>query len=127
MNKILIFLVGVLIILSIIDCRDSKVASRNISYKSDSFEVHRRIVFYNGITDSYILSIEGLCSINKDEKDNQLEVICKVSPEKYVKHFLGISDNVTYFVEHLKFTNVSLKNYNVLFKPSVIIPNVEVK
>ena len=52
-------------------------ASRNISYDSDNFKVMRRIVFVNGITDKYLLSIEGLCSITKDKEDNQLEVTCK--------------------------------------------------
>ena len=38
---------------------DAQVASRNLSKAADNFEVPRRIVFYNGITGEYMLSIEG--------------------------------------------------------------------
>lgn len=31
----------------------------------------------------------------------QLEVTCKTGDGEYKKHYLGISDNVTYFVEQL--------------------------
>ena len=108
-------------------CRDSKIASRNISYKADNFEIERRIVFYNGITDTYMLTIQGFCSIKSDGRDNQLEVTCKTNTGNFVKHYLGISDNVTYFVEHLEEVNVSTSRYKILFKPSVIIPDVEIK
>jgi hypothetical protein len=39
---------------------DAQVASRNLSQAADNFEINRRIVFYNGITNDYILVIEGL-------------------------------------------------------------------
>ena len=107
--------------------RDADVASHNLSYKADAFQINRRIVFYNGITDKYILKIEGFCSIHKDNKDNQLEVTCKVGPNQYKKHYLGISDNVTYFVEQINCKNVSTYHYSVLFKPATIVPDLQVK
>lgn len=108
-------------------CSDAEIASQNISKAADYFEINRRIVFYNGITDSYMLTIEGRCSINKDSQDNQLEVTCKTAADKYKKHFLGISDNVTYFVEQLDFADVSTYHYRVVFKPAAIIPDVDVQ
>lgn len=104
---------------------DAKVASTNLSRAADMFEIDRRIVFYNGITDSYMLTIEGRCSIEKDNGDNQLEVTCKIGPEAYKKHFLGISDNVTYFVEQLETANVSVYHYRVVFKPQSILSDVD--
>lgn len=91
------------------------------------FQINRRVVFYNGITDKYILSIEGFCSIKKDKADNQLEVTCKTGNDQYKKHYLGISDNVTYFVEQLEDANVSAYHYKVIFKPAVIVPDIEFK
>lgn len=41
------------------------------------------------------------CSITKDKEDAQLEVTCKTGDGEYKKHYLGISDNVTYFVEQM--------------------------
>ena len=44
--------------------RDAQVASKNLAYASDNFQLDRRIVFYNGITGDYILSIEGKCAFD---------------------------------------------------------------
>ena len=104
---------------------DADVASQNISTAADNFEIVRRIVFLNGITDKYLLSIEGRCNINHD--NSQLEVVCKTGPDAYFKHFLGLSDNVTYFVEQIQAANVSTDFYRVVFKPSVIVPDAEIR
>ena len=103
--------------------RDSEVASYNLSVAADNFEINRRIIFYNGITDSYMLTIEGRCSI--EDQINQLEVTCKLGPEAYKKHFLGLSDNVTYFAEQLKVSDVSIYHHRVTFKPQSILPDID--
>lgn len=106
-------------------CSASSVASQNISTASDNFEVPRRIVFFNGITDTYLLTIEGLCSINADGEDGQLEVTCAVAEDEYKKHYLGLSDNVTYFVEQLDPVSVDSYHYRVMFRPETIIPDID--
>lgn len=106
---------------------DAQVASHNLSKAADNFEVTRRIVFYNGITDTYMLSIEGRCSIEVDTAKNKLDVTCKTGPNEFKKHFLGKSDNVTYFVEQMEAKDVSTYNYRVDFKPQTIIPDVRVR
>ena len=102
---------------------DAKVASRNVSKAADNFEIDRRIVFYNGITDSYMLTIEGRCSIT--DQVNQLEVICKTGRSAYKKHFLGLSDNVTYFAEQIRDADASAYHYRVTFKPQQIVPDID--
>lgn len=89
------------------------------------FEINRRIVFYNGITGEYMLTIEGRCSIK--DQGNQLEVTCKNSSNGYRKHFLGLSDNVTYFAEQLFDQDVSVYHYRVVFKPQSIIPEIDLR
>lgn len=101
---------------------DAKVASDNLSKAADNFEVQRRIVFFNGITDTYLLEIVGLCSIT--DEGNQLEVTCKVE-DGYKKHFLGLSDNVSYFVEQVESKRVSDTYYRVTFKPQSIVPDID--
>lgn len=101
------------------------IASHNLSKSADNFEVNRRIVFFNGITDKYLLEIEGLCSVAADDADRQLEVTCKVGANDYKKHFLGLSDNVTYFVEHLDATETDPYHYTVRFRPETIVPDIE--
>jgi hypothetical protein len=107
--------------------RDADVASRNLSYAADNFEISRRIVFYNGITDTYMLTIEGLCSLGNHDETGELTVTCKTGPSSYKKHFLGLSDNVTYFVEQIEPAEASIYHYRVAFRPSVIIPDIEVQ
>ncbi len=102
---------------------DASVASRNLSQAADMFEISRRVVFLNGITGDYLLSLEGRCSIK--DQGNQLEVTCKTGPSAYKKHFLGLSDNVSYFAEQVESADVSVYHYRVIFKPQTIIPDVD--
>jgi hypothetical protein len=106
-------------------CTDADVVSSNLSREADRFRIQRRVVFYNGITDTYMLTIEGRCSLGNNDSAGQLTVTCKTSETAYKKHFLGLSDNVTYFVEQLDSADVSDYHYKVIFKPSVIIPDIE--
>ena len=126
--KRIIYIIGLLMLfIALTRCDDATVASHNLVKAADNFEINRRIVFFNGITDTYLLEIEGKCSIEADSMDAQLEVICKTGNGKYKKHFLGLSDNVAYFVEHLESTKVSAYHYRVTFKPQVIIPDVDLR
>lgn len=119
-------LVGMAIVLS--SCTDADIASENLSKAADNFEIDRRIVFYNGITDTYLLSIEGRCSLgNSDDRSKQVTVTCKTGEDTYKKHFLGLSDNVTYFAEQLESKSVSAYHYKVVFKPQAIIPDIDLK
>lgn len=104
---------------------DADVASRNLSQAADNFAINRRIVFYNGVTGDYMLTIEGLCAQQVDGR--KLAVTCKTGPTEYKKHFLGLSDNVTYFSEQIEPAKVSTYFYKVVFKPSVIVPSVEMR
>ena len=108
-------------------CTDAQVASNNLSKAADMFEIDRRIVFYNGINGEYMLTIEGRCSIHKDTVQLQLEVTCKTSPTTYKKHFLGISDNVTYFAEQTELASVDAYRYRVIFKPEALLPNFDLE
>lgn len=105
---------------------DADVAAKNISKAAEQFEVNRRIVFINGITDEYLLVITGLCSVETSESalGGSLEVTCK-DGKKFKKHFLGLSDNVTYLVEQVEGIGVSTTRYRVIFKPETIVPNFD--
>src|SRR3990167_135892 len=125
MKKLVAFVI-VLMMFALTAC-DSQayVASRNISTAADQFEVNRRIVFYNGITDTYMLTIEGFCSLGNHDELGELTVTCKTSPTEYKKHFLGLSDNVTYFVEQIDAIGVDPYHYRVVFRPETILPDID--
>jgi gene 64 protein len=127
MKKLYSFLAAGLIALSLTVCDDSEVATRNLIKAADNFEVNRRIVFYNGITDTYMLEIEGRCSIDLNQNNTAFNVICDVGNGNYKRHTLVLSDNVTAFVEQIEPNKVSKNFYRVTFKPSTIIPNIDVR
>ena len=100
-------------------------ASSNLSTAADNFEIQRRIVFINGITDKYLMVIEGRCSLGNFDADKRLSVTCKVGENAFKKHFLGLSDNVTYFVEQLDAANVDVWHYRVNFRPETLVPDIQ--
>lgn len=107
-------------------CSEAETASHNLSKAADSFEVERRVVFFNGITDEYLLTIEGQCAINIDDV-NKIDVTCKTGEDEYKKHYLGLSDNVSYFVEQLSANDADPFRYRVLFRPESIVPDIDVQ
>lgn len=106
---------------------DADVASRNLSTAADNFEVTRRITIINGITDKYLLVIEGLCSLGNNDPARQLSVTCKVGPGQYKKAFVGLGDNVTYLTEQLEPAAVGVYHYRVVWKPQGILPDIDFK
>lgn len=125
--KCLLLLAVVLVSSFVVGCvNDADTARYNLEREEQNFNVFRRVVFYNGINGEYILTIEGRLAITIDT-DGDLVVTVKTENGTYLKHYLGLSDNVTYFSEQLESKAVSTSHYKVIFKPSVIVPIVEVK
>lgn len=125
MKKLLLLLFIPLLLLT--GCSTSAdTVSYNISREADEFKVKRRIVFINLRSDTYLFSITGNCSIETDNADNQLEVICRIGEDKYQKHFLRLSNETTYTVEQLEYSDVSRYDYEIIFRPEAIVP-IEIK
>lgn len=126
-NKALFIVAAIGMTTALAACSDADIASKNLSTAADQFQINRRIVFYNGITGDYMLTIEGLCSLGNYDSSGQVTVTCKTGPGEFKKDFLGLSDNVTYFAEQLEPMAVNTYRYQVIFKPSIIIPDLNVK
>ena len=121
-----LFALAACAVIMLTGCTDADIASRNLSKAADQFEINRRIVFYNGITGEYMLEIDGLCALgNNESSSRQRTVTCKVGPKEYKKHFLGLSDNVTYFAEQIDPTPADVYHYRVIFKPAAIVPDID--
>jgi maltose-binding protein MalE len=125
-KKLVIMFVGIMVMILLSACTEADTVSHNLSKSADSFEVQRRVVFFNGITDKYLLTIEGLCSINVDDA-KKIAVTCKVGDEQYKKHYLGLSDNVSYFVEQTDAKYEDPFHYKVLFRPESIVPDIDLQ
>lgn len=123
-KRILFSVALIAIALVIAACQDdAQIASQNISRAADNFEVMRRVVFMNGITDQYMLEIVGACSIN--DRTTSVQITCKDENGEVVRHQLGLSDNVTYFAEQVEPIGVSFNHYRVTFRPQQIIPDID--
>lgn len=104
---------------------DATIASQNISRAADNFEVIRRTVFMNGITDQYMLEVIGRCSIN--DRGSSIQLTCMDENGEVRRHQLGLSDNVTYFSEQVEPIGVSFNHYRVTIRPQQIIPDFDLR
>lgn len=96
--------------------------SQNLSQEADSFNVIRQLTVINCIEGDVLFQMTGKLSITADTNDNQLEIIVEDESGNYQKHFVGLSDNVTYVVEQLQAKNVSNYKYTLNYNPKMWIP-----
>lgn len=124
--KFMLILISFMAII-LVACTEADTVSRNLSKSADSFDVQRRVVFFNGITDEYLLTVEGLCALGNEDTDRRMTVTCKVGEDEYKKHYLGLSDNVSFFAEQLDAKKEDPFHYKVLFRPESLIPDIEMQ
>ena len=109
-----------------IDQRQADDVSYNLSLKADNFEDVRQITVINCLQGDVLFQMTGKISIEVDSSDNQLEIIVEDENGEYKKHFIGLSDNVTYVVEDITSGDVSKYSYTLNFNPKMWFPvNVE--
>lgn len=126
-KRIITVAVTALAALALAGCAsDADKASDNLSKAAEQFEVPRRIVGINGITDEVLFEVEGRCSLERGESmEDTLDVICKHGPNDFRKHFVGLSDNVTFISTQLKGVDVSVYRTRIILKPQNLIPNLD--
>lgn len=69
-----------------------------------------------------LFQITGKMSITADVADNQPEIIVEDENGEYKKHFIGLSDNVTYVVEDITTGDVDKYKYTLNFNPKMWLP-----
>ena len=124
MKKVIMFIVIVIGILGLGGCdeRQSERVSYNLSVEADNFNVIRQLTVINCIQGDVIFQMTGKMSITADTADNQLEVLVEDETGMYQKHFIGLSDNVTYTVEQKRVKNVDNYKYTLNFNPKMWLP-----
>ena len=104
-------------------CREADRVSYNISLEADNFNTIRQITVINCIQGDVLFQMTGKMSIVADTNDHQLEVTVEDENGKYKKHFIGLSDNVTYVVEDITDdATVCNYHYTLNFNPKMWIP-----
>ena len=111
------FALGTVILLSGCTPQSDRV-SYNLSQQADNFNVVREITVINCITGDVLFQMSGRMSIQPDTVDNQLEVLVE-NDGTYFKHFIGLSDNVSYVVEQKSVSDVNNYKYTLNFNPKM--------
>lgn len=126
-KRVVLSLLGLLMVLIMSACSSqADRVSHNLSQEADSFNVVRQLTVINCIGGDILFQMTGKMSIKADRADNQLEVIVEDEKGSYQKHFIGLSDNVTYVVEQKNYKNVSEYKYTLNYNPKMWIPiNIE--
>lgn len=103
---------------------DADTVNENLNTAAEQFEVNRKIVFYNGITDKIVSTIEGRCSIERDA--DKFQAICKVGPNQFTRDEMGRSDNMTYFVLQGEPVAADVYRKRIIIKPEGTIPDIDI-
>lgn len=123
MNKYMKVIVLILAIGTLLaGCSEADRVSSNLSKEADNFNDIRQVTVINCLQGDVLFQMTGKMSITADTNDNQLEVVVEDENGNYKKHFIGLSDNVTYVVEDITSDEVSKYKYTLNFNPNMWIP-----
>ena len=112
----------ILLSLLLVGCSEADRVSNNLSQEADNFNDVRQITVMNCLKGEVLFQMTGKMSIYADTSDNQLEVTVEDENGEYKKHFIGLSDNVTYVIEDITTGDVSKYKYTLNFNPNMVIP-----
>lgn len=121
-KKILAVLLSVPLVFMLSGCSEASKVSHNLSLEADNFNDVRQVTVINCLQGDVLFQTTGKMSITADTFDNQLEVVVEDEKGEYKKHFIGLSDNVTYVVEDITAGDVSKNKYTLNFNPEMWIP-----
>lgn len=118
---------GMMLVLAMVLCltacqRQADKVSRNLSLEADNFNNVRQVTVINCLQGDVLFQMTGKMSIKADVTDSQLEIVVEDNDGGYKKHFIGLSDNVTYVVEDITSKDVSQYKYTLNFNPKMWLP-----
>ena len=122
-KRIALILATVMCVLMLAGCDEASRVSHNLSEQADNFNIVRKITVINCIQGDILFQMTGKMSINADVQDNQLEITVEDN-NIYTKHFIGLSDNVTYVVEDMGIgaNDVDKYHYTLNYNPKMWLP-----
>lgn len=120
MKKVLVISLILTLMFVLTACRQSELVTHNLRREADDFNVRRRITVLNTRTDTPMMQITGLLSINVDG-DGDLNIAIEKAPGEYILNFAHMSQDTTYIVEQIETKEVSKYQYEIIFYPKQII------
>lgn len=123
-NILIIFLLTVSILCMTGCSSEASKVEYNLTQEADNFNIVRQLTVINCLQGDVLFQMTGKMSITADIEDNQLEIIVENENGKYTKHFVGLSDNVTYTIEDLNLgtNDVEKYKYTLNFNPNMWLP-----
>jgi len=125
LSLILVVVVLVVLVVSTGCQRQASKVSYNLSLEADSFNVTRQLTVINTRAEdgnsSILFQMTGNFSIEK-ETDGDLAVIGENPGGTYYKHFVCLSQDITYIVQDLGTTPVNKHRFEINFNPKMIVP-----
>ena len=121
-KKLMIMVCAMGMLSTFTGCSEADRVSHNLSQEADNFNVVRQLTVVNCIQGDTLFQMTGKMAIKADLADNQLEVTVENSDGSYQKHFIGLSDNVTYVLEQKDYKNVDKYQYTLNYNPKMWIP-----
>ena len=120
MKKILVIIIILLLLFVLSSCTQADKVQSNLKREADDFNVRRRITVLNTRTDTPMMQITGLLSIDVD-KDGDLNIIIEKSPNEFVLNYAHLSQDTTYIVEQIETKEVSKYKYEIIFYPQNLV------
>lgn len=98
----------------------SEKVTYNLRREAEEFNVRRRITVMNTRTDTALMQITGLLSIDTDS-DGDLNITIEKAPGEYVLNYAHLSQDTTYIVEQIETKEVSKYQYEIIFYPQNLV------
>lgn len=123
-KKILAIVLAGVSMIGLSACSEKDRVESNLTKEADNFNVVREVTVINCIEGDVLFQMSGRMAVTADVDDNQLEIIVENNDGTYVKHFVGLSDNVTYVIEDLNLgeNDVNKYQYTLNFNPNMWMP-----
>ena len=120
MKKILVIILILSLLFLLSACTQADKVQSNLKREADDFNVRRRITVLNTRTDTPMMQITGLLSIDVDD-DGDLNIIIEKSPNEFVLNYAHLSQDTTYIVEQIETKEVSKYKYEIIFYPQNLV------
>ena len=101
-------------------CRQADTVRHNLKREADDFNIRRRITVMNTRTDTPLMQITGLISIDVDN-DGDLNITIEKAPNEFVLNYAHLSQDTTYIVEQIETKEVNKYMYEIKFYPKQLV------
>ena len=120
MKRIMAIMLALAVVLLLAACSQSDKVTYNLRREAEEFNVRRRITVMNTRTDTALMQITGLLSIDTD-RDGDLNITIEKAPGEYVLNYAHLSQDTTYIVEQIETKEVSKYQYEIIFYPKKLV------